>query len=195
MTEPEPSDVEITYKGVPAISASLAAKRWRTSTDTMRKTIARLKAAGQLAALPEGLDERIELYRRDEIDLLVNARPGKGANLRNTEDRPMAKLTSAMHPAAAAARAQIEPSGWPADITERTVREVASELWRTRKEAGTAWRKAIRALAENAEARNAYAGALLASLRAQGAKEVTPLPIARAVQSAAQAMVEKETSK
>ncbi len=100
----------------------------------------------------------------------------------------MATLTAAMHPAYEAALAQLLPSEWPEDATERAARAVAAGLWSTRKALGNGWRITLRNLQSDPEARNEYAAQLTKSLRAQGAKQVTPLPIARAIQFAAQTM-------
>jgi hypothetical protein len=80
--EHQQSDVEIRYKGRPAISAPLAARRYRLGLDTMRKALSRLRAAGVVEPLPEGLDERTDLYDLDHLDKAMQERPGKGANLR-----------------------------------------------------------------------------------------------------------------
>lgn len=186
VTEPRPITIHAGEQAV--ISAALAAKRYGVSNSTMRGTLTRLRGDGIIEPVPETLDERTPLYPLAELDLAIKTRPGRGSNRKRTEERPMAKLTTAMHPAAAAARTQLESSGWSEDATERATREVASELWRTRKEAGHGWRQKLRKLADEPDARNEYAGHLMASLRAQGAKEVTPLPIARAIQFAVQAM-------
>lgn len=84
MTDPAPSRIEITYDGRQAISAPLAAKRYRLGIDAMRKTLSRLRTAGAVEPLPEGLDERTDLYDLQTLDDAMAARPGKGANLRRS---------------------------------------------------------------------------------------------------------------
>jgi hypothetical protein len=188
-------DITIHAGDEPVISAALAARRYGIPSGTMRSTLARLRGDGIIEPVAETLDERTPLYPLAALDLVVSTRPGKGAARRRTEERPMATLTVAMHPAYQTAHQQLVGSNWPADVTERAAREVASELWRLRKEAGRTWKTPLRELGTGAEARRPFVGGLLTSLRAQGAKEVTPIPIDRAVQYAAQAMVEKEAAK
>jgi hypothetical protein len=181
----KPREVRIYAGEEPVISAALAAKRYGVSNATMRSTLARLRGSRVIEPVPEMLDERTPLYPLADLELAMGTRPGKGANLRQTEERPMPDLTPAMQPAYAVARAKLEPSGWPEDTTERAAREVVVELRRIRKEAGEG---TIERIATDAERRRPVTSGLVSSLRAQGA-EVTPIPIDRAVQFAAYAII------
>jgi hypothetical protein len=181
VTEPEPSRIQITFDGQRAISAPLAAKRHRTPTDTMRKTIARLRAAGAIEPFDEGLDERTELYPLDQLDAALKERPGKGANLRQREVRPMAELTDEQQPAYEAAAVVFVPYSWPTEVKERAAREIATQMWIQRDERGV---DAIRAITEDDSAWRPHVDGLVSSLRLQGA-QVTPIPIGKAVRAVA----------
>jgi hypothetical protein len=69
---------------VQAISVSLAARERGISTEAMGSIVKRLVWAGKLKALPIGLDDRTPLYSYDELMTAIDARPGKGANLRRS---------------------------------------------------------------------------------------------------------------
>lgn len=65
-----------------AISVALAARERGISTEAMGSIVKRLVWAGKIEALPVGLDDRTPLYPYHELMTAIDARPGKGANLR-----------------------------------------------------------------------------------------------------------------
>lgn len=67
-----------------AISVALAARERGISAEAMGSIVKRLVAAGKIKALPVGLDARTPLYPYIELMNAINARPGKGANLRRS---------------------------------------------------------------------------------------------------------------
>jgi hypothetical protein len=181
VTEPEPPELEIHYKGIPAISAPLAAERYGVGIDTMRKTLSRLRASGAIEALPKKLDERTEIYPLDDLEAAMADRPGKGANLRQREVRPMAELENKHQLAYGAAMAWFNGRDWPDETKERAARELATELWIIRDRVGA---ERMADYLENGPAHVDAVEGLFSSLRAQGAM-VTRIPISRAVNAIA----------
>jgi hypothetical protein len=70
--------VRITYDGRLALTTAQAAARHGILPGTMRKEIDRLG----IQPLPEGIDARTPLYLARDLDKVMKARPGKGANRR-----------------------------------------------------------------------------------------------------------------
>lgn len=166
MTEPEPSDIEIRYKGVPAISPPLAAKRYRLATDTMRKTLARLRAAGEVEPLPEGLDDRTELYLLETLDVAMAVRPGKGLNLRHRKERPMPTLSDDQTLIYGTVYSIFSPyDDLTDDGKERAAREVVTELWLLQARSGDAM---MQDLLDMTSTRTIHVQGIAESLRLQG---------------------------
>jgi len=70
--------IRITYDGKLALTTAQAATRYGLELQAMRKALSR---AG-VEPLPEPLDARTPLYLATEVDRVMKARPGRGANLR-----------------------------------------------------------------------------------------------------------------
>lgn len=70
--------VRITYDGKLAVTTAQAAARLGLSPVTVRTEILRLG----IEPLPEGIDARTPLYLWSSLKAAMDARPGKGANLR-----------------------------------------------------------------------------------------------------------------
>jgi len=82
VTKHRPLRVRVFVDDKEAISVPLAAKLYGIHVDTMRRTISRLRVAEAITPLPEKLDERTDLYDLEQLMQAMEARPGKGANLR-----------------------------------------------------------------------------------------------------------------
>lgn len=72
--------IRITVDGKLALTVEQAAVRYGLAQSSMRGELTRLK--GKLDPVAE-LDGRKKLYSATELDKVMKARPGKGANLRS----------------------------------------------------------------------------------------------------------------
>lgn len=74
--------IEITYNGQPALTATLAAKRYGKTLDAMAHTLSRHR----VEPLPERLDGKSRLYLTAALDVIMAELPGRGANFRKSHD-------------------------------------------------------------------------------------------------------------
>lgn len=84
------SPIRIEYAGRLALTVQQAAARYGLSHDAMRQALKRLQDKGAIKPLREQVDGRTPLYDAAKLDTVMQARPGKGVNLRAENRRPRA---------------------------------------------------------------------------------------------------------
>ena len=80
-------EIRVTVDGRPALTVDQAAARYGLPPATMRKTLARLLAAGAIAE-PAHLDARTPLHLTAPLDKAMAARPGRGVGGGRPSHRP-----------------------------------------------------------------------------------------------------------